>query len=404
VENYEIENMLRIDDQTVRPNIIVLDDEEAILASIRSLFRKSPYRFRFFTSMNGAMQQLRTERVDIVISDLRMNENNGLEFMKEALKIAPSTKRILMSGFEDKSIVLFALSIGLINHFVYKPWEDPEFTQLISKCVDSVAHMTAKDQNDVLYEFADIPSPPVFQEKLNQMLGNTNAPLSKIVDEIEMNPSLVARLLRIANSVHLGIRKRVSSIREAVLFIGLEYVASVITALEAFHSYSSRVPQRYAGLIEELSVTAVHRAMIAKEIAAKWPGIENKYAPHVASLLQDIGLFARICLKPEVFDVFIKTTQERKITPREAELKVFGNFTHERIGAAILDNWNLPSEIVDTVRYHHTQNATTDYVKIVQLAMLLGDGTDNYPYDDLLAGLVPEWRNELGLVEENRNI
>ncbi len=302
---YEAKSRAMTTDQnTDKPTIVILDDELAILASIKSLFRKYPYRFNLFTSMNMALQQVRTSRVDIVISDLRINESSGLEFMKEVMKAAPSAKRILMSGFEDKSIVLLALSTGLINHFIYKPWEDSEFTQLISKHVDSLAPLKIQESTDILTGFDDIPSPVLFQERLNQMLSDMNAPLSRIVEEIERNPSLVARLLRVANSVHLGIQKKVSSVKQAVLFIGLDYVSSVVTALEAFQSYSSKVTERYAGLIEEMSLTAVRRAMIAKEIAARWPGVENKYIPHVASLLQDIGLYARICLKPEMFDVF----------------------------------------------------------------------------------------------------
>ncbi|MCL5020230.1 MAG: response regulator [Bacteroidetes bacterium] len=386
-----------------KPTIVILDDEVAILASIKSLFRKFPYRFNLFTSMNMALQQLRTGHVDIVISDLRMNETNGLVFMKEVMSIAPSAKRILMSGFEDKSVVLLALSTGLINHFIYKPWEDSEFIQLISKYIESLAPSKIQESTDILAGFEDIPSPVLFQEKLNQMLSDMNAPLSKIVEEIEKNPALVARLLRIANSVHLGIQKKVSSVRQAVLFIGLDYLSSVVTALEAFQSYSSKVTERYAGLIEEMSLTAVHRAMIAKEIAARWPGIESKYIPHVASLLQDIGLFARICLKPEMFDIYSKTVQDRKISPLEAELAVFDNSTHEKIGAAILDDWNFPSEIVDIVRAHHTQEASTDYMKIIQLAMLISDPTDDYPHDESLLDLVPEWRLKLGLPQDYRS-
>jgi len=382
--------------------ILVLDDEEAILASIKSLFRKLPFKFRFFTSVNLAWQQLRTEEIDVVVSDLRMNENNGLEFMKEVVKIAPYAKRILMSGFEDKSIVVLALSTGLINHFIYKPWDDSEFVQLVSNCVESKAAASLREDKNILYEFSDIPSPPRFQDKLIQMLSDMNAPVTRIIEEIEMNPALVARLLRIANSVHLGIRKRVASIKEAVLFVGTEYIASVVTALEAFQSYSSRVPERYASLVEGLSEAAVKRAMIAKEISAKWYGIENKYIPHVASLLQDIGLFARICLRAEMYDAFLKTIDELKVSPRQAELKIFGNVTHERIGAAILDNWNFPSEIVDTVRKHHSEKATNDYVKIVQFATLLA-GDDGYPFDESLLETMAEWQIKLGLPENEKS-
>lgn len=376
--------------------VLVVDDEEAILASIRSLFRRSPYKFRCFTNPTAAIQVLKTSEVDVVISDLRMNERNGLEFMKEVGRLAPLAERVLMSGFEDKSIILLALSAGLINHFVYKPWEDVEFRDLLAKCSDSREVLKRKGDKDILYEFEDLPSPPRFHERLSEMLASLDAPITRIVQEIDLNPALVAKLIRVANSVHLGVRKRITSVRDAVFFIGLEYVASMVTALEAFDGYSSRVPQRYAALIEELTTNSVRRGIISRDIASKWPGIPNKYVPYVSSLLQDIGLFARICLRPEQFDAYLKLRETTKATTREAEAQVFGSYTHEQIGAAILEHWNFPPDIVKTVSEHHISPVEGDCAKIVQLAMLI-DGSDaGFPFDASLLPEAEEWRKKLG--------
>ncbi len=94
--------------------------------------------------------------------------------------------------------------------------------------------------------------------------------------------------------------------------------------------------------------------------------------------------------------------QDQNISAREAGLKVFDNCSHERVGAAVLDNWNFPSEIVDIVRSHHSQEASTDYVKIIQLATLIGDPKDAYPHDESLLALVPEWRTILGMTEDSQ--
>ncbi len=186
--------------------VLVVDDESAILTSIKSLFRKQPYKFRFFTTPSAALQVLRTSDVDVVVSDLRMQDSNGVEFMKEVARMRPLTERVLMSGFEDKSIVLLALSAGLINHFIYKPWDDGEFRELLSNCNDSITRLKRRDGTNILYEFEDLPSPPKFHERLSEMLSSLDAPISRIVQEIELSPALVAKLIRVANSVHLGIR------------------------------------------------------------------------------------------------------------------------------------------------------------------------------------------------------
>jgi len=379
--------------------VLVLDDEQAILSSIKSLFRKLPYKFRFFTSPAAALQVIRSNEIDVVVSDLRMNETNGLEFMKEVTRVAPLSERVLMSGFEDKAIILLALSAGMINHFVYKPWEDDDFKDLLARCSDTRGAFKRRDENDILYEFDDLPSPPKFQQRLSEMLASLTVPIGMIVQEIEMNPALVAKLIRIANSVHLGVRKRVTTVKDAVFFIGLEYISSMVTALEAFGAYSSRVPAKYAVLIEEMTLGAVRRGMVAKEIAAKWPGLDNRYVPYVASLLQDIGLFARICLRSDQYDAFLKTKEVLNFPPREAEVKVFGNYTHDKIGGAKLEHWNFPPDIVRAVKDHHSRPAANDYARIIQLAGVISGSADGFPVDDRTEQEAHEWREKLGYAE-----
>lgn len=389
-------------DNSSAPSVLVLGDNEAALASTKSLLLKFPCKFRLFTSADLALKELRASAVDIVISELRMTKNDGFEFMKEAAAIAPHTKRILIGGFADTSTLLLAVSNGLIDDYLHKPWKESEFIRLISKPAALKNPNPSSGSRGILYEFEEIPSPPRLQERLSRLLTDTRTPIIEIVQEIEINPALVARVLRAANSVHVGIHNRVTSIKEAVLYVGRDYIASIIIALEAFQAYSSRVPKRYAGLVEELSLAAVQRAMYTKEISANWDGIEDKYVAHVASLLQDIGIFARICQRPVTYDSFLKTMEELKVGPREAEFKVFGNVTHEKISAAILDHWNFPHEIVETVRMHHSENCSNDYVKIVQIATLIGGHTDGYPFDEKLRDDVPLWKERLDLLKQER--
>ncbi len=387
----------QVDENQGELQVVVLDDEEAILASINSVFRKFPYKFRLMTSPKAALQVVRTMDVDVVISDLRMAEMNGLEFMKEIQQLAPLSECMLMSGFEDKTIILLALSAGPINHFVYKPWEEEEFRDLLARCNSTRSAFRKRGGNEILYEFEYLPAPPKFHQRLNDMLASIAAPIGKIVQEIEFDPSLVARLLRVANSVHLGVRKRVTNIKEAVFFIGLEYIASMVTALEAFNEYFARVSPQYAQLVEEMTVTAVRRAMIAKEVASRWPGLGNRYVPYVASLLQDICLFARVSLRPEQYGAFIRGRQTMGLSDRESESKVFGIYSHERIGEAILEHWNFPQAIAKAVAEHHAESVSNDYSRIVQLSMLLDGHTDGFPHDASVEELVPDWRKRLKL-------
>ncbi len=171
----------------------------------------------------------------------------------------------------------------------------------------------------------------------------------------------------------------------------------MVTALVAFDSYSNRVPERYAALIEGMTNTSVRRGILARDIAQRWPGLANKYIPYVSTLLQDIGLFARICLRPEQYDGYLKTMKSTGMSARDAEREVFGTYSHEQIGAAILEHWNFPSDIVKTVGDNHSVSAAEDYVRIVQLANLIDVTADDFPVDQGLIEYVPEWKRRLAL-------
>jgi len=182
-----------------------------------------------------------------------------------------------------------------------------------------------------------------------------------------------------------------------VLFVGTEYVASLVAALEAFGLYSANVPREYLNLIETLEIAATRRAMIARDIGSKWPGFEQRYAAYLVALLQDIGIYARICFRSDMYAEFIDVKRETGLPSREVELRVFGKNSHEMVSAAILEQWNFPREVVDTVRLHHNVEAGSDIVRITQLATMLGDPSDDYPHDESLNNIVDEWRAKLGL-------
>ncbi len=377
-------------------SLLVYGDEE-VSSSIRRMLYNHPFNVESRRSLQEAMNALKAARFDVIISNLRMGDYSGLELMREAGTLLPSATRILVSGFQDELVIAAALEGGIINHFIRKPWDNKVFINLLMNACERHVVSQTSDTDDALEEFGNLPSPPRLQIRLNEILNKPEVTISQLVDEIELSPSLVARLLRIANSVHIGVRKRIVSVREAVLFVGTEYVASLVAALEAFGLYSANVPSEYLKLIETLEIAATKRAMIARDISSKWPGFDQRYAAYLVALLQDIGIYARICFRSNIYAEYLELKKETGLPSRQIETRVFGKNSHEKVSAAILERWNFPREVVDTVRSHHTLETESDIVRITQLATMLGDPADDYPHDESLNNVVDEWRTKLGL-------
>ena len=101
-----------------------MDDEENILRSLRRLFRREGYHI--LTANGGAegLKVLGENAVGVIVSDQRMPEMTGSEFLHQVKELYPDTVRIILSGYTDLESVTESINIGAVYKFLTKPWED----------------------------------------------------------------------------------------------------------------------------------------------------------------------------------------------------------------------------------------------------------------------------------------
>ncbi len=143
------------------PTLLLVDDEENILSSLRRLFR--PLGYRIFTAQSGVqgMEVMAKENVDLIISDMRMPEMDGAKFLSEAAKKWPDTIRILLTGYSDLTSTITAVNQGRIYCYLSKPWEDDDIKMTVKNALERkflehekrrLEELTRK-QNEELREF-----------------------------------------------------------------------------------------------------------------------------------------------------------------------------------------------------------------------------------------------------------
>ncbi|OYW90333.1 MAG: diguanylate cyclase, partial [Alishewanella sp. 32-51-5] len=106
--------------------LLLVDDEENILHSLKRLLRKEPYQVLSCSSAAEALELLALHQVQVIISDQRMPEMNGTEFLSRVKEMYPDTVRIVLSGYTDLRSVTEAINRGAIYKFMTKPWQDDE--------------------------------------------------------------------------------------------------------------------------------------------------------------------------------------------------------------------------------------------------------------------------------------
>lgn len=114
--------------------ILCLDDEERIVNSLKSLFR---FKYDVHTALTAsdALKILATHKISVVISDQRMPEMTGVEFLKKAKEISPHTVRLLLTGFSDLDAIVSSVNESEIYRFLTKPWGNNQLTEIVADSV-----------------------------------------------------------------------------------------------------------------------------------------------------------------------------------------------------------------------------------------------------------------------------
>ncbi|MGW8393058.1 EAL domain-containing protein [Pseudoduganella sp. HUAS MS19] len=104
--------------------LLLLDDEPNVLSSLMRLLRRDGYQILAAHNAQEAFSLLATHEVQVVVSDQRMPDMNGTEFLSRVRKLYPGTVRIILSGYAELESVLGAINRGEIYRFYTKPWDD----------------------------------------------------------------------------------------------------------------------------------------------------------------------------------------------------------------------------------------------------------------------------------------
>jgi response regulator RpfG family c-di-GMP phosphodiesterase len=111
--------------------LLCVDDEANILQSLRRLLHGSGYRVLIAHSGAAAIAVLEQEAVDIVISDMRMPEMDGAQFLEAVRSRWPGVTRMLLTGHADIGAVIGAINRGEIYRYITKPWDDHDMLLVI---------------------------------------------------------------------------------------------------------------------------------------------------------------------------------------------------------------------------------------------------------------------------------
>ena len=284
--------------------LLLVDDEKAITRALHRLFRKEGYQI--LTADSGAeglvLLNQNAKSVSMIISDQRMPEMNGAQFLEKAKAISPEAIRYLLTGYSDLDAVIQAVNKGEIHRYLTKPWNDDD---LILQVRQSLEHYELLHEN----------------KRLTELTLAQNAKLSEYSKDLERKVEERTRQVIEQNKA----LEKANRMLEASFMDSIRLLASLVERLNPQLGKQMRLVAQMARKVGEAF----------KLDAAELDKIE------MAGMIHDIGLLG---FAEELWQKDAKQMSEE-------QLRIFSE--HPVIGSIILESVEKLAEVGEIVLFHH---------------------------------------------------
>ena len=230
----------------------------------------------------------------------------------------------------------------------------------------------------ILEKIDYIPPFPLTVSRVLYMMRDPEVKPEAVAEAVKFDQALTTNVLRYCNSSYFGLRRTISNLKEAIIYIGLTELKKIIVR-SGTRQYFEKRKSGYEQNKGELWTHVLAASILAEKIKVLIVD-SNTDNVFIAALLHDIG---KLVLSDFVEDFSVKIFKlidDEGLSFLEAEKSVLG-IGHAELGAVILEKWEFPEDIITAVKKHHTpieaeDTALDNIVRLSDsLAMTMGYGT-----------------------------
>jgi YesN/AraC family two-component response regulator len=342
-------------------NILFVDDELSILKSIKRLFFKSGYNIFLAESAKEGLEIIEKNRIDIVVSDVKMPVMDGLTFLNEVKKLYPSIDRIVLSGFVEMDLVLRAIIKGIAFDYITKPWENEVLYEKLKNVILIREQIGHKEIIKKLNQLEVLPRQENIYSDFSQALTQEK-PLEELSYLAKKDIAIGSKILQLVNSAFYA-KNKIGSIEQAIEIIGIRGLKNIVNNSILCEKTNLNIEQEKE--LEDYNKKICHLNFIFKKI---YETFKNESLP---KNLENIGLIpyiGKIILMQEYYERYVEILDILKSNPNmsfwEAQLKSsYDDFTYIELGAYLLSLWNFPSIYFTIIFNFKTPYTAHDEIK-----------------------------------------
>jgi putative nucleotidyltransferase with HDIG domain len=219
------------------------------------------------------------------------------------------------------------------------------------------AHVNAVaiDPRDVQQRVQELPALAKAVQEVVRALNDDDLDLEAIARRIAVDPAMVSKILRAANSPFYGVSGHVGSVHHAVRLIGVRTAGTLVTAASIMRTVSA--PSGAGFDFHRFWAHSLATAVCSQELArgCRYPAT----AAFLAGLLHDIGQVALATYYPQEFATAMLRSHERDCPLYQAEDEVL-SLNHAQVGAWIAEHWHFTSDVSQAIGAHHIPGAASE--------------------------------------------
>jgi HD-like signal output (HDOD) protein len=328
--------------------VLFVDDDTALLDGLRARLHalRSQWEMVFVENGPRAVAELEQRPVDVIVADVRMPTMDGVELLEIVRDRWPHTIRIVLSGCAEEGQSGRLLSV--VHQYISKPCKVDQLESAIGRCMQLRDVLNQPPLQALVGRTAHLPAMPRTCTSLRTAMADPDVSAREVARIIHEDSAVAAKVLQLVNSAFFRLARRITSIEQAVSYLGFNAIRTLVMSVEVFSAWRSDVGTC------ELTPTRLqeqaHRVAAATRALADGTAFADDAL--LAGLLHNIGYWVLLQECPDQVQRAIEVARTSGASLHAAEEQVIGA-SHAAIGAYLLGVWGLPYPVIEAVAFQH---------------------------------------------------
>ncbi|MBN1125833.1 MAG: HDOD domain-containing protein [Sedimentisphaerales bacterium] len=388
--------------ESKQTRLLFVDDDHNVLNGLRRMLyaMKGQWKMEFVHKASDALKVMETTPYDVVVSDLRMPDMDGIQFLETVREAYPDTIRFMLSGYMDKALQTQAAQC--VHQFISKPCDAEQLKVLVTRALALYDRLRSGNVTKILSRIESLPvMPDVYQEVID-MFHRPSCSLRQIGQAIAKDVGMSSKILQVVNTAFYGQETKIIDPVHAVSYLGQKAAEALIITSGVFGMLSNKKIKQFS--VMGLQEHCIRVGTLAREICKIHDLDEQEQeTATMAGILHDAGKMVLILHFADELVEAIARSKQGTQPMHVIEHDMLG-VTHGELGGCLLDLWGLPNSIIEAVTYHHQPSHCVNQEFSVISAVHIADAIDReyccevgWGYPEMLD---MEYLNQLGIADK----